>query len=66
MYRSSESGTLRFIISGGGGQIKWGDFKDFEKLINGRININRGGVGPKYKREETKIGLSLNTLLRYF
>ena len=33
-----------------------GGFKDFEKLIN-------GGVGTKYKRKETKIGLSLLTSL---
>ena len=31
-------------------------FKDFEKLLN-------GGVATKYKRKETKLGLSLNTSL---
>ena len=40
-----------------------GGFKDFEQLLNGGgVKIN-GGVGIKYKREETKIGLSLNTSL---
>ena len=38
----------------GGGQIKRGDFKDFEKLLNGGDKIN-GEVGTKYKREETKL-----------
>ena len=45
--------TLRFMINGGG-QIKRGDFKDFEKLLNGGDKIN-GEVGTKYKREETKL-----------
>ena len=27
--------TLRFIINGGGRQIKPGSFKDFEKLLSG-------------------------------
>ena len=43
-------------INGGGG------FKDFEKLLNGGVKIS-GGVGTKYKRKETKIGLSLSTSL---
>ena len=47
--------TLRFIINGGG-------FKNFEKLINGGVKIG-GRVGTKYKRKETKIRLSLLTLL---
>ena len=36
------------------------------KLLNGGEGQNKRGVrelGTKYKREETKIGLSLNTLL---
>ena len=45
------------MINGGGGGLK-----DFEKLLNGG-GQNKQGVGTKYKREETKIGLSLNTLL---
>ena len=45
-----------------GGQTKQGGFKDFEKLLNGEVKINGGGVGTKYKREETKLGLSVNTL----
>ena len=53
---------FRFIINGGGGQNKRGAFKDFEKLINGG-GQNKRGVGIKYKRKETKIGLSLLTLL---
>ena len=39
-----------------GVKLNRGGFKDFEKLLN-------GGVGTKYKREETKIGIILNTLL---
>ena len=39
-----------------------GGFKDFEKLLNGG-GENKRGVGTKYKREETKLGLSLKTLL---
>ena len=39
-----------------------GGFKDFEKLINGG-GQNKRGVGTKYKRKETKIGLSLLSLL---
>ena len=31
--------------------------------INGEGGQNKQGVGKKYKREETKIGLSLNSLL---
>ena len=55
--------TLRFVINGGGVKISEGVFKDFEKLINGGgVKISRG-VGTKYKRKETKIGLSLSTLL---
>ena len=53
--------TLRFMINRGG-QNKRGGFKDFEKLINGGVKISRG-VGTKYKRKKTKIGLSLLTLL---
>ena len=53
--------TLRFIINGGV-KINGGGFKDFEKLLNGGIKIS-GGVGTKYKRKETKIGLSLLTSL---
>ena len=48
---------------GGGGQNKREDFKGFEKLINRGVKISGGGVGTKYKRKETKIGLSLLTLL---
>ena len=29
---------------GGGGQIKWGGFKDFEKLLNGGVKLNGGGA----------------------
>ena len=32
-------------------------------IINAGVKINGGGVGTKYKRKETKITLSLNTLL---
>ena len=39
-----------------------GGFKESEKLINWGVKIS-GGVGTKYKRTETKIGLSLLTLL---
>ena len=46
----------------GGGQNKRGGFKGLEKLMNGGVKIS-GGVGTKYKRKETKIGLSLLTLL---
>ena len=47
-----------------GGQNKRGGFKDFEKLINGGVKISAGGwVETKHKRKETKIGLSLLTLL---
>ena len=56
--------TLRFTtngvvteLNGGGG----GGFKDFEKLLNEGIKIN-GGVATNYKREETNLGLSLNTV----
>ena len=38
--------TLGFIINGGrggGGQNKRGNFKDFEKLINGGVKISGGG-----------------------
>ena len=40
-------------------------FRDFEKLLNGDQNKRGGGneMGTKYKRKETKIGLSLLTLL---
>ena len=51
--------TLRFIINGGGRQIKPGSFKDFEKLLSGGggvVKIN-DELGIKYKREETKLGL---------
>ena len=41
------------ILSGGGGSV--GGFKDFEKLLNG--GVKEMGVGTKYKREETKLGL---------
>ena len=58
---SEVSFTFRFIINGGG-QNKRGGFKDFEKLINGG-GQNKRGKGTKYKRKETKIGLSLKTLL---
>ena len=36
--------TLRFIINGGGGQMKWGrgGFKDFDKLLNRGVKINGG------------------------
>ena len=40
-----------------------GDFKDFEKLINGGGGDQNKRGGTKYKRKETKIGLSLLTLL---
>ena len=48
-----------------GGQNRRGGFKDFEKLINGGGGQNKRGwgVGTKYKRKETQIGLSLLTLL---
>ena len=46
----------------GGGPNKRGGFKDFEKLISGGVKNKRGG-GAKYKRKETKIGLSLLTSL---
>ena len=36
---------------------------DFEKLLNGGGVRISGDVGTKYKRKETKIGLSLLTLL---
>ena len=39
-----------------------GGFKDFEKILNGG-GQNKRGVGTKYKREEWKIVLSLNTIL---
>ena len=44
---------------------KRGGFKDFEKLLNGgRVKISGGGVvETKYKRKETRIGLSLLTSL---
>ena len=45
-----------------GDQNKRGGFKDFEKLINGGDQYKRG-LGTKYKRKETKIGLSLLTSL---
>ena len=45
----------------GGAKIT-GGFKDFEKLLNGGVKIS-GGIGTKYKRKETKIELSLLTLL---
>ena len=35
-----------------------GGFKDFEKLLNGGVGQNKWGVGRKYKREGTKLGLS--------
>ena len=40
-------------------------FRDFENLLNGGSKLSGGGVemGTKYKRKETKIGLSLLTLL---
>ena len=58
--------TLRFTINGGGDQNKWRGFKDLEKLINRGIKISGGwGVGTKYKRKETKIGLSSLTLLTW-
>ena len=40
-------------------------FKEFEKLSNGGSK-STGWVGTKYKKEETKLGLSLNTLLVNF
>ena len=59
------TGTLRFIINGKGVKINGGGFKDFEKLLNGgRVKISGGGVvETKYKRKETRIGLSLLTSL---
>ena len=45
-----------------GGQNKRGSFKDFEKLFK-RRGQNKRGVGTKYKRKETKIGLLLLNLL---
>ena len=45
-------------------QIKRGEFKDFEKYLNGGVwSQNKRGVGTKYKRRNTKIGLSLLSLL---
>ena len=42
------------------GQIKWGrGLKDFKRFLNGeRVKVNRG-MGTKYERKETKIGLFL-------
>ena len=40
-----------------------GGFKDFEKILNRGVKISGVGVGTTYKRKETKIGLSLLTLL---
>ena len=38
---------------GGGGQIKRGNFKDFEKLLNGGgVKINGGGNDIKEKRRK--------------
>ena len=53
--------TLRFIINGEV-KSKTGGFKDFEKLLSGGGVKMNGGLGAKYKREETKLGLSLNTI----
>ena len=54
--------TLGFIINGGvkinGGSKYTGGFKDFEKLISGR-------VGTKYKRKETKIGLRGRSISKF-
>ena len=51
--------TLKFIIDGGIKINGGGGFKDFEKVLNGGGQNKRGGVGTKYKRKETKIGLSI-------
>ena len=47
-----------------GGQINGGEgFKDLEKLLNSGVKINGGWEQNIKELEETKIGLSLNTLL---
>ena len=48
----------RFIINGGGVKLN-GGLQRFWKIIKQgeRVKIN-GGVGTKYSREETKLGLS--------
>ena len=52
--------TLRFIINGG---LKLNrGLQAFRKIIKRGVKIN-GGVGTKYKREGTKIGFSVITLL---
>ena len=58
MYRF----TLKFIINGGGGVKINGGLQGFGKINEWGVKIS-GGVGTKYKRKETKIGLSLLTLL---
>ena len=55
--RFTTNGVVTELNGGGGG----GGFKDFEKLLNEGIKIN-GGVATNYKREETNLGLSLNTV----
>ena len=54
----SVSGTLRFIINGGVKINGGGGLQGYWKINKRGVKIS-GGVGTKYKRKETKIGLSL-------